>query len=388
MPLFKKKREDDVREVFAVPQMYSGNDVLSSLSSYFSNSKAETGIYSALRENVPVIDASLMKLTRLLGTFEIKADDKKAEAEINSFLKSVKVGTAQTGINAFITSFFERLLTYGTAVGEIVFDGDRIAALYNADLDNVELRHGKSPLELVVCADNGHGEYLPVPYPELTLICALNPEPDSIYGVSVLRGLPFISDILLKIYKSIGNNWERIGNIRYAVTYKPQNDSDDRAYAKRRAEQVAVQWGKTMQSGGPVKDFVAVGDVNIKVIGADNQILESEIPVRQMLEQIIAKLGIPPFLLGLNWSSTERMSSQQSDILTSELEYYREVINPVIRKICSLYLRSSGYDDDFEIVWSDITLQDELVEAKTRYYDSQVYRNMKEKEGAENGKSE
>ena len=46
---------------------------------------------------------------------------------------------------------------------------------------------------------------------------------------------------------------------------------------------------------GSVKDFVAVGDVDIKVIGADNQIPDSEIPVREMLEQIVAKLGIPPF---------------------------------------------------------------------------------------------
>ena len=50
---------------------------------------------------------------------------------------------------------------------------------------------------------------------------------------------------------------------------------------------------------GAIKDFVAVGDVDIKVIGADNQMIGTEVPVRQMLEQIVAKLGMPPFLLGL-----------------------------------------------------------------------------------------
>ncbi|MFQ9845767.1 MAG: hypothetical protein ACLRXC_02200 [[Clostridium] leptum] len=53
-----------------------------------------------------------------------------------------------------------------------------------------------------------------------------------------------------------------------------------------------------MKSGGDISDFVAVGNVKIQTIGADNQILDSEVPVRQMLEQIIAKLSIPPFLLG------------------------------------------------------------------------------------------
>ena len=79
---------------------------------------------------------------------------------------------------------------------------------------------------------------------------------------------------------------------------------------------------------------MAVGDVDIKVIGADNQMIDTEIPVRQLMEQLVAKLSIPPFLLGLNWSTTERMSAQQSDILTSELEYYRRLLEPILREIC------------------------------------------------------
>ena len=72
---------------------------------------------------------------------------------------------------------------------------------------------------------------------------------------------------------------------------------------------MASQWADTMRESGQVKDFVAVGDVDIKVIGADNQALDTQVPVRQMLEQIVAKLGLPPFILGLSWSTTERMSA-------------------------------------------------------------------------------
>ena len=88
------------------------------------------------------------------------------------------------------------------------------------------------------------------------------------------------------------------------------------------AEQMAREWtaGDAGRSAPvSVRDFVAVGDVEIKVIGADGQILDSEVPVRQILEQLVAKTGLPPFLLGLSWSSTERMSKQQADLLTSEL---------------------------------------------------------------------
>ena len=43
-----------------------------------------------------------------------------------------------------------------------------------------------------------------------------------------------------------------------------------------------------------VCDFVSVGDVSIKVIGAESDMPDCDIPVRHILEQIIAKLGIPP----------------------------------------------------------------------------------------------
>ena len=112
--------------------------------------------------------------------------------------------------------------------------------------------------------------------------------------------------------------------------------------------------------------------MKIQTIGADNQILDSEVPVRQMLEQIIAKLSIPPFLLGLSWSTTERMSAQQADILTSELEAYRRILNPVIGKVCSLWLRLHGYSPEHTVVWDDINLQDAVELSNARLLEARA----------------
>ena len=57
--------------------------------------------------------------------------------------------------------------------------------------------------------------------------------------------------------------------------------------------------------GFTVSEKVSRNCFDITLLGRTN------VPVRQLLEQLIAKLSIPPFLLGLSWSSTERMSSQQ-----------------------------------------------------------------------------
>ena len=117
---------------------------------------------------------------------------------------------------------------------------------------------------------------------------------------------------------------------------------------------------------------MAVGDVDIRVIGADNALLDTEVPVRQLLEQLIAKLSIPPFLLGLNWSSTERMSSQQADILTSELEYYRRLLDPVLRRVGTAFLRLAGSQADVSVEWSNINLQDETEYAQARLWNAQA----------------
>ena len=341
------------------------------LSSYVPNQINNIGLYRSLREAVPIIDASIMKLVRLLGTFEVNTQNKAADQRLKSFLKNVSVGGQRTGIDAFISSYFEQLLTYGTAVGEMVITDGRLSHLYNAPLDNIRLVAKENALDIDVCVDNGYGRFDRVKYPSLIITGVHNPEPGSVYGTSILKGLPFVSDILLKIYNTVGVNWDRVGNIRYCVTYKPQNDMMDKAYAAERTMQVAEQWSKAMDPNGPVRDFIAVGDVEIKAIGADNQILESEVPVRQMLEQIVAKLGIPPFLLGLNWSSTERMSSQQADILTSEIDAYRREVEPAIRKICRMFLLLEGIGSDLEVVWDDVTLQDIESIARSEYYTAQ-----------------
>lgn len=363
----RKKTRDDAEEsnpALAVQTCSSsGFGLFSHQESYLPQSSGELRLYRALREGVPIIDAAISKLLRLIGDFQIKCSDAAAERALEDFLREVPVNYGEHGIQSFLTAYFSQLLTYGNAVGEVVLNGaGKIGALYNAALDDVEFK-AVSPLKMQICRRE-QGQSVPVAYPELVLTTALNPEPGSLKGTSLLHGLPFVSSILLQIYQTIGLNWERAGNVRFAVTYRPSGDGD-RAMAKERARQIAAEWSKTMTRGS-ISDFVTVGDVNIRAIGADNQILDSDIPVRQLLEQIVAKLGLPPFLLGLSWSSTERMSSQQADILTSELEAYRRLLNPVLEQICSIWLRLNGFTTKFYVDWENITMQDETESANAR----------------------
>ena len=113
-------------------------------------------------------------------------------------------------------------------------------------------------------------------------------------------------------------------------------------------------------------------DVDIKVIGGDAPVLDSSVPVRQILEQIIAKTGIPPFMLGLSWSATERMSTQQADLLTTEITALRRALAPAVDRICSLWLRMHGFACPFQVLWDDINLQDQVEEARAELFRQQA----------------
>ena len=345
------------------------------LEGYVPLRSGEIALYRAIREAVPIVDAAIMKIIRLAGGLEVRCGEAGAERALAEFLRTVDVGRGQRGINCFVDQYLDSLLTCGRAVGEIVprRDGGDIAAVLCGEAQQVEVREGASPLDFTLCARDEGGRLRALPRQDLLLFTPLNPEVGSPYGVSLLRSMPFLTEILLKIYYAVGQNWERVGNVHFAVLYRPEGDTD-RGLVRERSTQIAREWASAMEStkNGYVRDFVAAGDVEIKVIGADNQVLDSEVPVRQILEQLIARTGIPPFMLGLNWSSTERMSSQQADMLTSEMDAIRRTLTPVVERICRLWLRLNGYICDFEVVWDTINLQDEVEEARAALYRQQA----------------
>ena len=76
-----------------------------------------------------------------------------------------------------------------------------------AELDALEVKRGANNLDIEFYNNNEK-----LSNQDLILFSALNPEPGKILGTSLLRGLPFVSDVLLTIYNTIGENWSHAGN--------------------------------------------------------------------------------------------------------------------------------------------------------------------------------
>jgi len=376
----KRKTEQDAP---VVCQLRDGRvHPFGALRGYVPLGTGEERVYREMREAIPVLDAAVGKLVRLSGGFQVRCRNKTAQEKLNQFLRVVPCGRGQYGMGNFLAGYLDSLLTYGRAVGEMVVSQGKLRAVCWGDVTALEIHEGESPLDMTLWGPGENGMMKPLPYQQLLLFTTMNPEPGNPYGVSIFRGMPFLADILMKIYQTIGTNWERAGNVRYSVICKGA-DGLEPSVVQERGKRMATEWARAMEDSknGVVRDFVAVGDVEIKVIGGEAPILDSQVPVRQILEQLVAKTGLPPFLLGLNWSTTERMSVQQADILTSELWAIRRTVEPVLEKICRTYLALEGMDNRVEIEWDDISLQDITEEAKAELYRAQAEKNRAQAQG-------
>lgn len=97
------------------------------------------GLYRAIREAVPVVDAAVLKLVRLAGGVHVTCADKGLEKRLAEFLRTVPVGWNQVGLQAFLDSYLDCLLTCGKAVGEVVptRDGRGVAAVLCGNVSDV-----------------------------------------------------------------------------------------------------------------------------------------------------------------------------------------------------------------------------------------------------------
>ena len=81
---------------------------------------ADAALYRNLRENIPILDAAIGKLVRLTGGFSLDTGSDGLNAQLNRELSGINVGGNQQGIEAFIATYLDQLLTYGSAVGEMM----------------------------------------------------------------------------------------------------------------------------------------------------------------------------------------------------------------------------------------------------------------------------
>ena len=104
-------------------------------------------------------------------------------------------------------------------------------------VEQLALREGETALDVRFCGYDAAGRLRELPRQELVLFTPLLPESENPYGVSLLRSMPFMAELLSRIYYG-GTVGRRCGNVRSAVVYKPQGGAG-RALAREQGPAVA-----------------------------------------------------------------------------------------------------------------------------------------------------
>ncbi len=329
-----------------------------------------------LREAIPMIDAAILRLKDLIGFPEIEASA-RLKTDIDNFLRYLPVNRIQFGAETWLRSHLDNAFTFGRAHTEILLTADRsdVFGLVEVYTPTCGLRPTFDGFAVNV-VQYQYGGGVPITLvPELLLTSTHDFRGDDPNGYSLLASLPFVGQILIKMYDSMRQQWERFGTPNYWVNWEPPETWNDPEGTQGSAIlapiQKALYQSDLARANGRIQHFFTVGKIGLQVMGADGQVLEFETTARHFAEQITAKTGLPPFMLGFSWSSTERMSTAQAKTLTELIEAERLMVEPQIRQLIELHQRLTGRTGPFTLKWPRVTLQDLIDEARAKLMDAQ-----------------
>lgn len=366
-------------------------------------------LYEALREAVPPIDAAINRLVTLDGILAAEAETDALQRELDEFIDGVPVNDFQEGLQAAYAGQGNEMYEQGFGfidftLGERGIDrlhvGDSKGYCLRRNPDSGELevwfrtpsptrgrRDGTDQIERVlrnsyatdIAAALDKNGYRRIDRSRL-VYAGLQNEADNPYGVSIMRSMEFCSRVLLTMDNAQLQTWERFGNPVFKVNYKTKSrQSPTELESRRKALADNLKDAMEAKRKGNAVDFVnAIGandELEITVLGGDGQVLELEAPARHILEQIVAKTGLPSWLLGFHWSTAERLAERQGEILLQESRTRFSYRKPGLRSLLAAHLRQRGITwnpGDWDIVQELPSLQDIVAMAQAGFLEAQT----------------
>lgn len=333
-------------------------------------------LYHSLRETIPLIDAAIVKTAEFVGEPTIDADT-GTKQEIEDWLARVSVNRIQTGWKNWLTTWISNGLEYGRAHTEIILAADRkdIYALMELHPATLFLRPAGDRYSVQIVQNQALGTEPVLLNPRLLLNLIHNVQGDDPNGTSLLWGLPFVGEIIGKMINALGESWDRYGVPRYHVNWLPPEGFSDPQGSQSREIMSEIsgkfQQGLVSAKEGDIRDFYTSGTVAVNIIGAAGEALDVEAPMRSLIEQVVAKTGIPPFAFGLQWATTERMSAVQAALLSEMIHNLRAEMTGELTYLITLRQQLAGRDTEFKLCWPAPTLLDDLDTSRAALFTEQ-----------------
>lgn len=379
-------------------------------------------LYEALKEAIPMLDGGISRLVTLDGIIGVEGGSDRITRIIAEWMENVPVNDLETGFQAMYASQGEELYEQGIGVAEFVFDakGREVIGLRVADSKGIGFVRGEQQLHTFyrppsrggdrradglgnveqilrgnACARDMIAALTGIGCVELEpsqcMFALHRPEADNPYGTSVLRSLPFVAQILLRLQNSTARLWERYGDPSFHVGYKTANRQVDFAEASKRAQTIAGELGRSMAAkatGNSVDIATGVGkddDITIDVIGAVGEALEIEMPARHMIEQCVAGFGFPAWMLGVSWAQAAGIAEPQAELVIQDAKTRFARRKQGLRRPVEAMLRGRGITwkaGDWDVVQTLPNLHDEVKRAQAEFLREQA-RMMRGGEGGD-----
>jgi hypothetical protein len=324
-------------------------------------------LYEKLQEAVPLIDAAIVHTIEAIGTPCVEAE-KEVKADIDAWLRNLTVNRVQTGVGPFLETWIGNMLTYGRSHTEIVLTNarDDIYSLTQLHPSTIAFSAARDGYTLDTVQ---YGGQTPIVFPAWKVLNAVNRvRGDDPNGTSLLWGLSIVAECYIAMVRGQQGLYTRFGDPSHHVNWEPPDNFNDPSGAQSDAimARMRAQFDSSQASrrDGKVKDYFTSGKVTVSIIGAAGEELQFSQSGQSIMEQIVAKTGLPPMIFGLNWATTERMSTVQSGLLSEMVDRYQGILSPPLTRLITLRQQLRGGDTNFSLKWEGANLQDRMMDAQ------------------------
>ncbi len=339
--------------------------------------KIDPRFYEVLREAIPMNDTAIDKLVSINGRIEIIGDKADCVAELEDFCRFVPVGPNRHGIQEYRKAMWGEGFEQGFGFGELAatpdlkdIEGLRVAdskyIIYwkNADglpepwylypdKDTGGNRPLVDPADLMGKIINArYGQTLNYNQQDMVKLSPGNKfylapriENSNPYGISLFRAQPWVAQILATLQNSIKNSADRFGDPMYHVHSAGKTPADK---IQKLIDDLSAQLTTALsvkRAGGSADIVTAGGEaskVDIKVIGHEGQLFEYEVPMRHAEENVVVSSGLPAWMLGKYWSTTERMAQLEVEMVLADGAMRNETETPGLIRLFSTVLAMRG----------------------------------------------
>lgn len=313
---------------------------------------------------IPSVSAALRILTQLVGCPKVVSDNKSAAKETMDWWERVNVNQISTGGGNWFPGHVRDHLLYGRAHAEIIATARyrEVFALQTLHPRSIELRprpgYGVDLIQV-----QPFGMPAPLEPRELFLTTVHDLAQDNPNGTSILASLPTVSQILNKMLAALGETWERYGVPTYVIIWDPPEGLSDPNGSKARAVVTEALTGLEnavlAKANGQTRDFGAAGKFRIEILGAAGENLQIQGDGRFIEEELLSVFGLPSWMLGKTWSTTERLSTEQAKLIGESIDEIRDHLEPSVKYLFEFRSLLVGRPFEFELEWEAPSLVDE-----------------------------